>query len=84
MILVKSLFKSFVALLILCTVVNNEVSSANSFKLHPRSFISEIEWAPPVCPFWNANGWVKHGSVVNLMVSITSGVSLWYRPCYKK
>ena len=31
-ILVKSLFKSFVALLILCT--NNEVSPANSFGLH--------------------------------------------------
>ena len=33
-ILVKSLFKSFVAFLILCTVANNEVSSANSFGLH--------------------------------------------------
>ena len=33
-ILVKSLFKLFVALLILCTVANNEVSSANSFGLH--------------------------------------------------
>ena len=35
-ILVKSLFKSFVAFLILCTVANNEVSSANSFGLHWR------------------------------------------------
>ena len=33
-ILVKSLLKSFVALLILCTVANNEVSSSNSFELH--------------------------------------------------
>ena len=33
-IMVRSLFKSFVALLILSTVVNNEVSSANSFGLH--------------------------------------------------
>ena len=35
-ILVKSLFKSFVALSILCTVASNEVSSANSFALHWR------------------------------------------------
>ena len=28
--------------------------------------------------FWNAND-----SFVNLMVSNTVGVSLWYRPCYK-
>ena len=33
-ILVKSLFKSFVAFLILCTVANSEVSSTNSFGLH--------------------------------------------------
>ena len=33
-ILVKSLFKSFVALLILCTVANNELSSPNGFGLH--------------------------------------------------
>ena len=33
-ILVKSLFKSFVAFLILCTVANDEVSSGNSFGLH--------------------------------------------------
>ena len=31
MILVKSLFKSFVAFLILCTVANNEVPSAKQF-----------------------------------------------------
>ena len=35
-VLVKSLFKSFVALLILCTVANNEVSSTNRFGLHWR------------------------------------------------
>ena len=33
-ILGKSLFKSFVALLILCAVANNEVSSANSIGLY--------------------------------------------------
>ena len=33
-ILVKSLLKSFVALLILCTIANNEVSPENSFRLH--------------------------------------------------
>ena len=30
------------------------------------------------CLFWKAND-----SIVKLMVSITSGVSLWYRLCYK-
>ena len=30
------------------------------------------------CLFWNAND-----SIVKLMVSITSGVSLWYRTCYR-
>ena len=37
-----------------------------------------MEWAPLECLLWNANE-----SVVKLMVSIPSGVSLWYRPCYK-
>ena len=36
-ILAKSLFKSFVTLLILCTVANNEVLSTNKFGLHWRS-----------------------------------------------
>ena len=35
-ILTKLLFKPFVALIILCTVENNEVSSTNSFGLHWR------------------------------------------------
>ena len=30
------------------------------------------------CLFWNAND-----SVVQVMISITSVVTLWYRPCYK-
>ena len=30
------------------------------------------------CLFWNAND-----SIVKLMVSVTSRVSLWYRPNYK-
>ena len=41
-------------------------------------FISEMEWAPFKCLFWNVNY-----SVVKLMVFITSSVSLWYRPFYK-
>ena len=47
------------------------------------SFISEMEWAPfKSLLFWNAND-----SVAKLMISITSGVSLWDvslwdRPCY--
>ena len=40
--------------------------------------MSEIEWAPFKRLFWNANY-----SVTKLSVSITSGVSLWYRPRYK-
>ena len=39
------------------------------------SFTFEIELAPFECLFWNDNG-----SVLRLMVSITSGISLWYRP----
>ena len=31
-----------------------------------------------LCPFWYPND-----SVAKLMISIRSGVSLWYRPCYK-
>ena len=34
--------------------------------------------APFKCLFWNANN-----SIVKLMVSMTNGVSLGYRPCYK-
>ena len=44
----------------------------------PGSFIFEIEGTPFKWLFWNGND-----SFVKLMVSITSGVSLWYRPCYK-
>ena len=43
------------------------------------SFISEMEWAPFKCLLWNDNI-----LTVKLMISITSGASLWYRPCYKK
>ena len=38
-------------------------------------FISEMEWAPFKSLFGNANDWI-----INLMVSITSGVSLWDSP----
>ena len=41
-------------------------------------FISEMEWASFKCLFWNANG-----SVVKLMISVTSEVSLWYIPCHE-
>ena len=41
------------------------------------SFISEMKWGPFKCQFWNTNG-----SIANLKVSIASGVSLRYRPCY--
>ena len=37
-----------------------------------------MEWAPFKCLFWNAND-----SIIKLTVPITSGVPLWYRPCYK-
>ena len=43
-ILVKSLFKSYIALLILCTVANNEVSPANSFGLHWRPSNKSLIW----------------------------------------
>ena len=42
------------------------------------SFISKMEWAPFKCLFCTAND-----SIAKLMVSITSGVSSWYKPCYK-
>ena len=44
LILGKSLFKSFFALLILCTVTNNEVSSANSFRLNWRPSGKLLKW----------------------------------------
>ena len=38
-----------------------------------------MEWAPWKCLFWSAND-----SFVKLMVSIITGVSFWYRTCYKR
>ena len=49
-----------------------------NFRKNQGSFISVMEWAPFQCLFWNGNY-----SIVKLMVSITSGVSLRYRPCCK-
>ena len=43
-----------------------------------KKALTPMEWALFKCLFWNAND-----LIVKLMVSITSGVSLWYRPCYK-
>ena len=43
-----------------------------------RNNRSEMEWRPFKCLFWNAND-----SIAKLMVSITNGISLWHRPCYK-
>ena len=37
-----------------------------------------MKWVLFKCLIWNAND-----SVVKLMGSITSGVLLWYKPCYK-
>ena len=37
-----------------------------------------LSLVPFKCLFLNAND-----SVLKLMLSVTSGVSLWYRPCYK-
>ena len=36
-----------------------------------RSFISQMEWAPFKCLFWNTND-----SIANLTMSLTRGVSL--------
>ena len=47
-------------------------------KFDQGSFISKMEWAPFNCLFWKANH-----SILKLMTSISSGVSWWYRPCYK-
>ena len=38
----------------------------------------QMDWEPFKCLSWNANE-----STVKLMVSVTSGGSLWYRPYYK-
>ena len=48
------------------------------FYINPKKFYIWDGTSTIKCLFWNANG-----SVVKLMVSIISGVSLWYRPCYK-
>ena len=39
-----------------------------------RVLYLEIEWAPLKCLFWKAND-----SIMKLMISITSGISLWHR-----
>ena len=41
------------------------------------SFISEMERTPFDSLFWHTNG-----CIAKLTISITSGVSLWVRPCY--
>ena len=41
-----------------------------------RSFISKFEWSPSESLFQKSSD-----SIVELMVSITSGVSMWVRPC---
>ena len=38
----------------------------------------QMDWEPFKCLFWNANE-----STVKLIVSITSGATLWYRPIIK-
>ena len=43
-VLVKPLFKSFVAFLILCTAANSDVLSANSFRLHWRPSDESLIW----------------------------------------
>ena len=55
------------------------VRYAEKWKIYNQgSFVSKMEWVPLKCLFWNPND-----SFVKLMVSITSIVCLWYRPCYK-
>ena len=55
-------------------MLRNNVTSSHT----PRKFYIWDGMSTIKCLFWNAND-----SIVKLMVSITIGVSLWYRPCYK-
>ena len=59
-----------------CSNLNVHSRKKRAFK--PKEFYIRDEARPFKCPFWNAND-----SIVKLVVSIASGVSLWYRPCYK-
>ena len=45
--------------------------------MYPRKFYIWDEMSANKCLIWNADD-----SIVKLMISITSGVSSWYRPCY--
>ena len=56
----------------------NKNRMLNSSSSEQESFKSKTEWVPFKCLYWNTND-----LYIKLMFSITSSVSLWYRPCYK-
>ena len=77
-------FKGYPLQILPCPILNT-LSQYTEMYLRPAS-TSMIEqgrflgmkWAPFKWLFWNVND-----SVIRLMVSIISGISLWYRPSYK-
>ena len=60
-----------------CSSLNVHCRKKRAFK--PKEFYIRDEARPFKCPFSNAND-----SILKLVVSIASGVSLWYRPFYKR
>ena len=60
-----------------CLSLNVHCRRKRAFK--PKEFYIRDEARPFKCPFSNAND-----SILKLVVSIASGVSLWYRPFYKR
>ena len=64
----------FINMIILLLVYKNRVWLVNTSKFYIWDGITTIK-----CIFWKAND-----SIVKKMLSNTSSVSLWNRPCYKK
>ena len=61
-----------------CSNLSHLILFSISFSiLHQGNFISKMKKAPSKILYWKCNDWI-----VKLMVSITSDVSYWYRPCY--
>lgn len=57
---------------------SNSKCIPNMLTFYQQIFISKMEWVPSKSLFWRGND-----STEKLIISIRSGASLVYRPCYE-
>ena len=57
---------------------SNSKRIPNMLTFYQQIFISKMEWVPSKSLFWRGND-----STEKLIISIRSGASLVYRPCYE-